>query len=172
MAGRSGRTGSVLSALPARFQNALKRMKSHAVAYAMPKNYLRLGWGSAQIPLGEPTTLPQIPYSVGGGVHLPSTPSASRRTFSGSAPEGNSLAAKARKVRERGMSPDRSRTTLSHRRRRRGRHAGGTCPLKFGKNIFRAISVKFGHFSAKDQVKFGNFVLILRENVIKIRVFC
>jgi len=32
-------------------------------------------------------------------------------------------------------------------------------PLKFGKNIFRAIiNVKFGHISGKNHVKFGNFV--------------
>jgi len=44
--------------------------------------------------------------------------------------------------------------------------AGGTCPgrgarapLKFGKKIFSDnYYVKFGHFSGKNHVKFGNFV--------------
>ena len=40
-----------------------------------------------------------------------------------------------------------------------GGQGGGTCPLKFRKNIFQAMYyVKFGHFSGKNHVKFGHFV--------------
>ena len=38
---------------------------------------------------------------------------------------------------------------------------GGTCPPKIREKYFRAIImyyVKFGHFSGKNHVKFGNFV--------------
>ena len=44
-----------------------------------------------------------------------------------------------------------------HRRRRRGQ--GGHVPPKIGENIFSGnYYVKFGHFSGKNQEKFGNFV--------------
>ena len=36
---------------------------------------------------------------------------------------------------------------------------GGTCPLKFRKNIFSSnFYVKFGHFSGENHVKFRHFV--------------
>jgi len=45
--------------------------------------------------------------------------------------------------------------SVNHRRRRRGQ--GGMCPLKFGKNIFRALLYKIRAFSGKNRVEFGNF---------------
>jgi len=67
-------------------------------------------------------------------------------------------------------------------------HGGqdGTCPPKFGKKYFSGnYYVKFGHFSVKNHLKFGNFVnssgkyhknsgifLIFREESCKTRAFC
>jgi len=46
---------------------------------------------------------------------------------------------------------------VQHRRRRQG--AGGTCPPKIRKKIFSGnYYVKFGRFSGKNHVKFGNLV--------------
>ena len=46
-----------------------------------------------------------------------------------------------------------------HKRRRWGGGQGGTCPPKIREKIFFGnYYIKFGHFSGKNHVKFGNFV--------------
>jgi len=62
-------------------------------------------------------------------------------------------------------------TDITGRHRRWKRGARGTCHPKIWEKYFRGnYYVKFGHFSGKNRVKFGNFVNF-RAIVIKIRVF-
>ena len=43
-------------------------------------------------------------------------------------------------------------------------------PKIWQKNFSGNFYVKFGHFSGKNHVKLGNFLLILGTNIIKVRV--
>jgi len=46
-------------------------------------------------------------------------------------------------------------------------------PLKFPENIFvGSYYGKFGHFSSKNHVKFGNVVVFFRANIEKFRAVC
>ena len=65
-------------------------------------------------------------------------------------------------------------TSLSYRRRRRGR--GASCmydvPPKIREKYFAGNYYgKFGHFSGKNHVYFSGILLIFPANIIKIRVF-